>query len=68
MIDDIALDKYSFIRDAYLQRRRSLVFDGDAPEVPDASSPQQAGFGPVARRTGFGGFGSAVNPAGRLAR
>ncbi len=39
VIDDIALDKYTFIRDAYLQRRRSLTFDGDAPEVPDASSP-----------------------------
>ncbi len=39
VIDDIALDKYSFIRDAYLQRRRSLVFDGDAPPEPDASSP-----------------------------
>ncbi|CAM5792350.1 MlaA family lipoprotein [Rhizobacter fulvus] len=39
VIDDIALDKYTFIRDAYLQRRRSLVFDGDAPEMPDAPSP-----------------------------
>lgn len=39
VIDDIALDKYTFIRDAYLQRRRSLVFDGDAPEIPDAPSP-----------------------------
>jgi phospholipid-binding lipoprotein MlaA len=35
LLDDIALDKYSFIRDAYLQRRRNLVFDGDAPEVPE---------------------------------
>ncbi len=43
VIDDIALDKYTFIRDAYLQRRRSLVFDGDAPEVPDASSPAASG-------------------------
>jgi phospholipid-binding lipoprotein MlaA len=39
VIDDIALDKYTFVRDAYLQRRRSLVFDGDAPELPDAPSP-----------------------------
>ena len=31
LLDDIALDKYSFLRDAYLQRRRSLVFDGDEP-------------------------------------
>jgi phospholipid-binding lipoprotein MlaA len=35
MLDDIALDKYSFVRDGYLQRRRSLVYDGDPPEVRD---------------------------------
>lgn len=39
VIDDIALDKYTFVRDAYLQRRRSLVFDGDAPALPEAPSP-----------------------------
>lgn len=32
MLNDIALDKYVFVRDAYLQRRRSLVYDGDPPE------------------------------------
>jgi phospholipid-binding lipoprotein MlaA len=36
VIDEISLDKYTFIRDAYLQRRRSLVFDGDVPETPAA--------------------------------
>lgn len=36
VIDDISLDKYTFVRDAYLQRRRSLVFDGDVPETPQA--------------------------------
>jgi phospholipid-binding lipoprotein MlaA len=39
VIDDISLDKYTFIRDAYLQRRRSLVFDGDVPETPDPERP-----------------------------
>ena len=39
LLDDIALDKYTFLRDAYLQRRRSLVFDGDAPDLPDAPAP-----------------------------
>ena len=39
MLEGIALDKYTFIRDAYLQRRRSLVFDGDVPAQPDAPSP-----------------------------
>ena len=33
VIDDIALDKYTFVRDAYLQRRNSLVFDSDAPDT-----------------------------------
>jgi phospholipid-binding lipoprotein MlaA len=40
VIDEISLDKYTFIRDAYLQRRRSLVFDGDVPETPAA--PEEA--------------------------
>ncbi|HEY0295128.1 MAG TPA: VacJ family lipoprotein [Bordetella sp.] len=31
-IDRTALDPYSFVRDAYLQRRRSLVHDGQPPE------------------------------------
>lgn len=42
LLDDIALDKYSFIRDAYLQRRRSLVFDGDAPQAKDLSDTADA--------------------------
>jgi phospholipid-binding lipoprotein MlaA len=31
VIDDAALDKYSYMRDAYLQRRKSLVYDGNPP-------------------------------------
>jgi phospholipid-binding lipoprotein MlaA len=34
VVEGIALDKYSFIRDAYVARRRSLVYDGDPPELP----------------------------------
>lgn len=32
MLEKIALDKYSFVRDAHLQRRRSAVYDGNPPE------------------------------------
>ena len=42
MIDDIALDKYIFIRDAYLQRRGSLNLEADvsgADAADDAKSP-----------------------------
>lgn len=33
LLDDAALDPYSFMRDAYLQRRASRVADGEAQEV-----------------------------------
>ena len=32
LIDQAALDKYSFTRDAFLQRRRNEVYDGDPPD------------------------------------
>lgn len=47
VIDDIALDKYTFIRDAYLQRRRSLVFDGDAPDLPDPGAASDSLYAPA---------------------
>ena len=43
VLDDIALDKYTFIRDAYLQRRRSLVFDGNEPPPEDPSAADEPG-------------------------
>ena len=53
VIDDIALDRYTFVRDAYLQRRRSLVFDGDAPDLPsppdDSASQPAAGAANLAQ-------------------
>jgi len=42
ILEEAALDKYVFQRDAYLQRRRSLVYDGNPPraerEVPRADA------------------------------
>ena len=31
ILNDAALDRYTFLRDAWLQRRRNQVFDGNAP-------------------------------------
>jgi phospholipid-binding lipoprotein MlaA len=31
LMDQVALDRYSFLRDAYLQRRRDAVYDGAPP-------------------------------------
>jgi phospholipid-binding lipoprotein MlaA len=53
VIDDIALDKYTFIRDAYLQRRRSLVFDGNEPperETGAVEAPAAPASAPVTQK------------------
>ena len=34
LLGDVALDPYAFLRDAYLARRRNLVWDGDPPDEP----------------------------------
>ena len=35
ILDDAALDPYTFVRDAWLQRRRNQVFDGNPPREKD---------------------------------
>ena len=40
LISGAALDKYRFIRDGYLQRRRNLVYDGTPPPAAEDVSPQ----------------------------
>ena len=48
MLDDMALDKYVFVRDAYLQRRRSLVFDGNEPPSEEEAFEADPEVGPEA--------------------
>jgi phospholipid-binding lipoprotein MlaA len=49
LLDNVALDRYVFLRDAYLSRRNNLVYDGNppepkemplAPEVPASAAPK----------------------------
>jgi phospholipid-binding lipoprotein MlaA len=35
LMEQIALDRYTFARDGYLARRRNLVYDGEPPEEDD---------------------------------
>ena len=55
LLDQVALDKYSFVRDAYLSRRRDALYDGappmeafddgqgDAPAAPAAAAASASG-------------------------
>ncbi len=35
VVEEAALDKYAYVRDAYLQRRRSQIYDGNPPKRED---------------------------------
>jgi len=59
LLDDVALDRYSFIRDAYLARRRDAVYDGAPPledlgddweDEPPAAAPAPPASAPQAPR------------------
>jgi phospholipid-binding lipoprotein MlaA len=48
-LDEAALDKYSFLRNFYLQRRQSLIYDGaPPPEKKDETDSPQADTPPAA--------------------
>lgn len=60
LLDDIALDKYTFVRDAYLQRRRNLVYDGEPPEEDgERGDPPGTPAGPSAPASAPAGPASA---------
>jgi phospholipid-binding lipoprotein MlaA len=52
LLGDVALDRYSFVRDAYQQRRLDQVYDGAPPmetfdDEPDsAAAPAKAASAP----------------------
>jgi phospholipid-binding lipoprotein MlaA len=43
VLDGAALDKYTFVRDAYLQRRRNQVYDGNPPEDDPVPASDETG-------------------------
>ena len=42
LLDDIALDKYVLLRDAFLARRKSLIYDGEPPDGDAAPAPYKS--------------------------
>ena len=48
LLDQVALDKYSFVRDAYLARRRDAQYDG-APPMDDEFKDEPASAAPAAK-------------------
>lgn len=46
LLGDIALDKYTFLRDAYLQRRQSLIYNGDPPDDDEVQYDDGGSYAP----------------------
>lgn len=42
LLDDVALDKYAFFREAYLQRRQNLIYEGNPPDDEEPQDPSEA--------------------------
>jgi phospholipid-binding lipoprotein MlaA len=47
MLEQASIDKYSFTRDAYLQYRRSQIYDGNPPDEEDSNDDPSANPVPV---------------------
>lgn len=44
-LDEMAIDKYTFVRDIYLQKRLSDVWDGNPPDTGEGADPDAASEG-----------------------
>jgi phospholipid-binding lipoprotein MlaA len=49
LLDTAALDRYTFVRESYLQRRRNLVYDGDPPPLPPSHDDEDTAPDPKAK-------------------
>lgn len=53
LLEQAALDRYAFLRNAYFQRRRNLIYDGNPPPLPPSDG--QSGAAPGERPNGTAG-------------
>jgi phospholipid-binding lipoprotein MlaA len=69
LLSDAALDKYSFVRNAYLQRRQYLLYDGNPPpptyedDLGDQSDSNAGTGGAAAAGAAAGGLTAVPTPA-----
>jgi len=63
LMDEAALDKYRFVRDAHLQRRRSLIYDGDPPREREPENSSSALPTPPFSALSTLGLAAAETPA-----
>jgi phospholipid-binding lipoprotein MlaA len=60
LLEEAALDRYAFVRDAYFQRRRNLIYDGNPPPEP---GPKNSSAAPIDLETEGAREPGALAPA-----
>jgi phospholipid-binding lipoprotein MlaA len=60
LLEQAALDRYAFLRNAYFQRRRSLIYDGNPPPLP---ADKESGATPAADPAPKGALVEPMLPA-----
>jgi phospholipid-binding lipoprotein MlaA len=66
VLQTAALDPYEFVRDAYLQRRRNLIYDGAPPPDKEFMDPPPAPKNTRRPATSFPAAGEASGPGSTL--
>ncbi len=64
VMEELALDRYAFVRNAFFQRRRYLIYDGDPPRLPE---DKQSGAPPPAEPVQSGAVTRAAPVASNAA-
>lgn len=67
LLDDVALDKYAFVRDAYLQRRQNLIYEGFPPEDEQPEPQDSPTYDTDAEAAGPGVAPASASPASAAA-
>ena len=63
LLEDAALDRYEFIRDGYMQRRQSQVYDGNVPRQADDAEAATSNAEPAADPAGKAAAEPSAKPA-----
>jgi phospholipid-binding lipoprotein MlaA len=63
LLDEAAIDRYTFVRESYLQRRRNQIYDGDPPPLPQSPKDDDEPADAATKRSGVAPSAPGAEPA-----
>jgi phospholipid-binding lipoprotein MlaA len=62
LLDEAAIDRYTFVRESYLQRRRNQIYDGDPPPLPESLKEDDESAEPETKLAGVAPSAPGAQP------